>query len=184
MSIIYYANVYARPPAFVRQEIEDGSLDLIDPRTGTNAGIEFSPADIRTVDYSSNGSILNATLWLNTPPVQEKPPKFSKLEYGMLVDVDANEGTGHNGVDYQVQIEWDTTNKSWTKTITEWSLHENKKVLATIENYTGFFKKGEKFIDLSLNMNELSFPNKSRIMFYSEIIEGRGERFWEIYGIQ
>ena len=101
MSIIYYANVYARPPAFVRQEIEDGSLDLIDPRTSTNAGIEFSPADIRTVDYSSNGSILNATLWLNTPPVQEKPPKFSKLEYGMLVDVDANEGTGHNGVDYQ-----------------------------------------------------------------------------------
>jgi hypothetical protein len=89
----------------------------------------------------------------------------------MLIDADSNQATGKDGVDYQVELQWNNKYKTWIKFFTEYSSEGYRRELSTDTNYTHFFE-GEvgHYVLLSANLNAMSFPNKYKVMFYSEII--------------
>ncbi|MDQ6863909.1 MAG: hypothetical protein M3044_08795 [Thermoproteota archaeon] len=73
----------------------------------------------------------------------------------MLIDADSNYATGVLGIDYRVGVMWNNATKSWTKEFDELeSLNElgkvgEKTVVSPMPNYKGFFKSGERYLDLS-----------------------------------
>jgi hypothetical protein len=169
----FFDAALAGSPSFPRQEIRDNTKGWIDFQTFNKVLIGDESTDISKVYYLSNGKFLNATLWL-VAPFKDKPSnKTEILSYGMLIDADSNYATGVLGIDYRVGVTWNNATKSWTKVFDELgSLNElgkvgEKTVVSPMPNYTGFFKSGEKYIDLSTDLSELGSPDNYRIIFYA-----------------
>jgi hypothetical protein len=83
-------NAKALSPYFSKQEIIDPPFDWVDMKTKQSAtSKEGQPyfTDILSVDYYSDGKTLNATLWTFLP-FQDRPLKYNKVDYGMLIDSD------------------------------------------------------------------------------------------------
>jgi hypothetical protein len=74
-----------------------------------DAHLKSSYTDILAVYYISNGKTLNATFWLtsgfdnSSASIYNQP--FRKITYGILINVDSNTRTGHNGADYDYYVE-------------------------------------------------------------------------------
>ena len=125
--------------------------------------------DIQKITYFSNGTILNATLWLGggfkeKPSTNESNPV---VVYGMLIDADSNQETGKEGVDYQVEIQWSNKTRTWNKIIIEYISPVHNRTLDTEENYTGFFKNGERYVSLYVNLADIIYPTGYRALFYA-----------------
>ena len=138
-------DIFAISPSFSRQEIKDNSGDGIKVNgvnltyiTDTYNDPLDKATDIQSVDYYSDGKTLNATIWLkgNTPN-NNKLVNVSNLIYGMLIDADSNQATGKDGVDYQIELQWNNKYKTWIKFFTEYSSEGyrrelNKQILTTL----------------------------------------------------
>jgi len=94
---------------FPRQEIATGVHDgiQVNSTNGKQTIADYkdfldNSSDIQRITYSSNGKILNATLWLNGP-IHATPSNYgaNTVVYGVLIDIDNNPTTGKFGVDYQ-----------------------------------------------------------------------------------
>jgi hypothetical protein len=59
----------------------------------------YPPTDIKSVSYTSNGKILNATIWLNSPPGK------STRDYHSPKNMTANELTAIKSVSYSMYID-------------------------------------------------------------------------------
>jgi hypothetical protein len=187
--------VFAISPSFARQGFEDAASDwsFIPKNIGSNLALNkteniveckmgrqhfFSP-DIVGVNYLSDGKTLNATIWLSSPleePTLNKPPFFLLgRTYAWLIDINSAYDT-NQGPDYKVIINWDRLNHRWTRSVQEWSTTPGEdKIfgsgefmsLAQENNYTGFFEKGKNYVDLFLNLNEVSSPDQYSMSFYA-----------------
>ena len=122
--------------------------------------------DILAVDYYSNGKILNATLWLGAPFKEAR--NDTKVNYGMYIDSDFDDGTGLKGIDYKVEIQWNNQTKNWSRIIESWSHIGKTRVLENISNYTGFYKEGEYYVLLNVDLDDLLLPEKYKVLFYAE----------------
>jgi hypothetical protein len=153
-------------PSFARQEIRDNPFDLIDVMTQERSFLANQSIDIRRVNYFSNGTMLNATLWLLSP-FNEKPSERSsdRISYGMYIDADSNGKTGWQGVDYQMEIAWQ--NETWSQTLVEYSSLSDIRILDINHNYTGFFEKGGRYVLLALDLDAIISPNKYKVIFYT-----------------
>jgi hypothetical protein len=189
-----FQEVFALSPSFARQGIEDAASDwslatkniassLSLNKTETIAecrrGLEyFLSPDIVGVNYFSDGETLNATIWLSLSfeePASNKPPFFHiGRSYGWLIDINSAYDT-RQGPDYKVIINWDILNHRWTRTVEEWSStpgedkifgSEESMILDQEDNYTGFYQKGKNYVDLSLNLSEVSSPDQYSMSFY------------------
>ncbi|HEY7109490.1 MAG TPA: hypothetical protein VH415_08700, partial [Nitrososphaeraceae archaeon] len=98
------SDVYA---LFARQEITTGNHDAIqiNSTNGVQRPADYkdvldNSSDIQRITYSSDGKMLNATLWLNGP-VYADPSKYgaNTVVFGVLIDIDNNPTTGKFGVD-------------------------------------------------------------------------------------
>jgi len=172
----HMTEVSAIPPFFSRQEIADASFDGYDINLDNNVikkayynDTESELPDLRYIDYFSDGRLLNATLWLNKA-FQNTPAIDTDFHYGMLIDADSNSATGLEGVDYQVDILFDTITKKWVKYLFDHSTISRHRTLA-LENYTSFFEKSNNFVSLSVNLDSLSSPNKYKVMFYAYVYQ-------------
>ena len=181
-----YHKVFAASPAFNRQEITDEAHDGIylnrmgqsQTKDEYNDTLDES-TDIQKVTYFSNGTVLIATLWLASG-FEEKPSANGSnvaVSYGILIDADYNQETGKEGVDYQIEILC-SSNETQTciKGIIEYSSPVHNRTIDIQENYTGFYKNDEKYVLLSVNLDEILSPNPYKAMFYAGYVYNNSDR--------
>lgn len=184
--IFFIPNVIATSPPFALQGIynnrKDWSLQqALGYETVKNikeckieTQHQFPSPHIAAVNYISNGENLNATLWLSAPfkaPITSLsyPLKQVERSYALLIHIDSAYDIGQN---YQAIIQWNPITHTWSMITKESSppfIHksQNDKVVKQEDNYTGFFVKGENYIDLSLNLAMAGFPAQYSIVSYA-----------------
>jgi hypothetical protein len=168
-----YHEIFAASPAFNRQEITDDVND--DIHMGQSQTKDdyisklYESTDIQKVTYSSNGTFLTATVWLASG-FEEKPSANGSnvaVIYGILIDADYNQVTGKEGVDYQIEIYWTNETQTWNKGIIEYSSPVHNRTLDIQKNYTGFYENDERYVLVSVNLDEILSPNPYKAMFYA-----------------
>jgi hypothetical protein len=93
--------------------------------------------------------------------------KENVRKYAFIVHVDSTYDIGQT---YQVAIDWNNTNHVWRRTTTEsvpFSLQADNRVLQHENNYNLSFVPGQNYIDLSLDLNLLSYPSQYSIVAYA-----------------
>jgi hypothetical protein len=162
-------------PSFGYHELKNTIHNIVDAKCvraikGTdiskclgNASTGNQSIDMAAVDYFSDGNALNATLWLLS-----KGSPNQTTSYGMYIDADSNIETGLSGtgIDYQLRISQE--NGNWNKALYQFSSNQEARILNNPENYTDFIKRYEKYITLSLDLGAIGFPEKYKVLFYSE----------------
>jgi hypothetical protein len=181
------SNVLADSPSFSRQEVGDDEHDGININglSGTQTRDDYedtldNSTDIQKITYLSDGKNLNASLWLGGNFAEDAGSKGAAAAvYGMLLDVDSNPNTGFQGVDYQLEVQWMNSSKTWNMFLGEYPSVDNPsvknpadylKILNSKENYTGFFVDNKPYVTLSLPLNDVAFPNKFKAMYYAIVI--------------
>lgn len=163
---------------FARQEITTGAHDgiQINGANGRQRAADYkdlldNSSDIHRITYSSDGKMLNATLWLNGP-VHAMPSKYgaSTVVYGALVDIDNNPTTGKFGVDYQKEIQWTNKTASWNSFLVEYSSAEDSRVLNLQRNNTEFFLDNQSFVLVSIDLKSLTSPAVFKVLYYAIVI--------------
>jgi hypothetical protein len=180
-------NVLADSPSFSRQEVGDDERDGININglAGTQAREDYedpldNSTDILKITYLSDGRNLNASLWLSGNFAENPALRGAEAAvYGMLVDVDSNPNTGFQGVDYQLEVQWMNSSKSWNMFLGEYPSVDNPseknpadylKILDFKQNYTGFFVDNKPYVTISLPLNDVAFPSKFKAMYYAIVI--------------
>jgi hypothetical protein len=167
-------NAYSESPIFKFQEIKDpyGDLKNLDDNKNTDQESPFQ--DILSVNYRSDGKILNSTMWLSGEVIGI-PLDYTVFNFGMYIDADFNRQTGYGGIDYKLEVAWDKDSKSWTKTLEKWSLNGDPKTITKEKNYTGLFENGKKYVELPLDLKLLDYPLKYKITYFTDTKEGNND---------
>jgi hypothetical protein len=174
-----YHEVFAASPAFNRQEITDDfhdgiHLNIMGQSQTKDDHIDKldESTDIQKITYFSNGTVLTGTLWLASAFKENPSANGSSVAviYGILIDADYNQETGKEGVDYQIEIQWSNETQTWNKGIIEYSSPVHNRTFDIQENYTGFYKNDEKYVMVSVNLDEILSPNPYKAMFYAGYI--------------
>ena len=155
-------------PSFLRQEIPPSSENFFDVFKGeiTPNGPDY--VDVQSVSYSSDGKYLNATIWLRN--FTSSPSDHEYVNYGMYFDIDSNNRTGLRGIDYKIEISWNNTDKTWTRSFEEWSSDGNTKTLSKVPAQN-FNEKGKSHVTLSVDMDAMLSPKSYKTLFYSEVLD-------------
>ena len=167
IGIISFSYSSAQTPTFIRQNIKDAPLDWIDAVNQKRSESGAPSTDIAEVTYSSNGKTLNSTIWLLFP-FKVMPIAYSTLNYGMLIDSDYDENTGQQGIDYQLEIKWNNETKTWSRTLTEWAAAVSGRILSKSDNISSFYNGQSYFVLLPLDLGNIQFPSKFRVIYYAE----------------
>ncbi len=158
------------PSSFARQEIRDSPFDLIDMSTQEITSEGNHSIDIRGVNYYSDGKTLNATIWLNSSFNKTIVDDADTVSYGMYIDTDSNKETGWQGVDYQMEIQWNNEMQTWIKIIVEYSSQGYSRYLDIIQNQTDFVDElNANYVLLSLDLEVLTSPIKYETIFYAQV---------------
>jgi hypothetical protein len=173
-----FASSSSSSPSFQRQELTLDSGSWFDMFSGKSTRNGANYIDMQSVSYFSNGTYLNATLWLANFTVN--PNDYERVDYGMYLDADSNNRTGLSGIDYKVEVSWDNKNRTWTRAFEEWSSSGGSKTLSKEENVTDFFKKDASYVTLSADLDSLLSPNNYRVLFYAEGIDLKKQFSWII----
>ena len=139
----------------------------------------FHPPDISSVSYSSNGSILDLTLWLSSP-FRHPPSNASEwmspgvrgspwYSIGYLVSVGVHTAYDVEGPDYGLAYTWDVINGTWSRQIVEVSPKGDTKYLDYMDNYSIFDENNDiesrTHISFSMNLAQLSHPEHYSLVF-------------------
>ena len=162
-----WQRVLSESPTYRFQEINDPLADWINLDTKNYSKDGIPSTDILSVDYLSNGNILNSTIWLSGP-FDNSPLEHTVVNYGMYIDADFDKRTGYGGIDYKLELAWNNDTKSWTKILEKWSPNGDTKTIMLDNNYTGFFEKDKKYVEIPLDLKLLGYPPKYKIAFYAE----------------
>jgi hypothetical protein len=139
--------------------------------------------DISAVSYSSDGRTLNATIWLYhpliqppinasewlTPPINDDP--WYRIIYGVSIAIPSVYDT--KGSDYDARNGWDVYNGKWVRTLEEMSpppMYNQTKISEMGDNYTGLFEGEQNYVDLSLDLSSLTYPDRNNLLFYTQYI--------------
>jgi hypothetical protein len=173
-------SVFANSPSFVRQQIEDDPLDFLsyDPISNKYGPADSdctrsfpSPTDIKSVSYISNGTILVATIWLNTPPGMstrdyqlpknisvDEQESLKHVTYSMYVDVDS---VYESGVDYIMNVYRNNTDRSWAQELIE-SSSPNAKFFKSARSS---FEIGDQFVTMNFDLATINYPEDIKLFF-------------------
>ncbi len=184
---ITISNVLAESPSFSRQEVGDDEHDGININgdAGTQSIDDYkdpldNSTDIIKITYLSDAKNLNASLWLGGNFSGNPASKGAQaVVYGMLLDIDSNPKTGFQGVDYQLEVQWMNSSRTWNMFLGEYpsvnyaSLKDPAdylKILDLKKNYTDFFVDNKPYVTLSLPLEDVAFPSKFKAMYYGIVI--------------
>jgi hypothetical protein len=176
-------------PLFSRQEVNTGSRDGIQVSSTVSnftslyeyvqeradySGFYDNSTDIQTITYSNaKGKILNATLWLGGRVISNPSVLGAKaIVYGVLVDSDNNQNTGKFGVDFQREIQWNSTIGNWNSLLVEYSSPEHSRTLEFEGNFTGFFDENQTHVLIPLELESITSPSKFKVLYYGLVIYG------------
>ena len=181
------SNVLAESLSFSRQEVGDDEHDGININgdAGTQSIDDYkdpldNSTDILKITYLSDAKHLNASLWLGGNFSGNPASKGAQaVVYGMLLDIDSNPKTGFQGVDYQLEVQWMNSSRTWNMFLGEYpsvndaSLKDPAdylKILDIKKNYTDFFVDNKPYVTLSLPLEDVAFPSKFKAMYYGIVI--------------
>jgi hypothetical protein len=177
LNSVQTSSAFALSPSFSIQEVNTGQHNGIQINGITHAETkpnydwpQASSSDIQRVTYFSDGRTLNATLWLGGAVEKNPSHGVSTAVYGELIDADNNPSTGKYGVDYQQEVQWSNTTKSWNKIFVQYSSPLNFRTLSKEMNYTGFFQNKEKYVLMPLDLKSITSPDKFRVIYYAILI--------------
>jgi hypothetical protein len=161
----------ALSPSFARQEIVDANgTDWIISKAGKpeylleNVSQTIRFPNIISASYSSNGSVLNSTIWLSSE--FEKEPKKHAPFYIMYIDVDSDNKTGLTGSDYAIGFSWNETSQAWKKVFLEFSLHGTDKLIWEEETqYTHFSDKDMNSVQFYFDLRHIHHPAQYNLAF-------------------
>ena len=176
-------------PLFSRQEVNTGNRDgiqvskigsnLTSPDEYIQGSADYTASydnstDIQTVTYSSaKGKILNATLWLGGKVMSNPSVLGAKaIVYGVLVDSDNNKNTGKYGVDFQREIQWNSTVGNWNSLLVEYSSPQHSRTLELQGNFTGFFDENQTHVLIPLELDSITSPARFKVLYYALVIYG------------
>lgn len=180
-----YPEVFAASPAFNRQEFTDDVHDGIHLNTMEQSQTKDDyidkldeSTDIQKITYFSNGTVLTATVWLASGFRENPSANGSNVAviYGILIDADYNQETGKEGVDYHIEIQWTNETQTWNKGIIEYSSPVHNRTFDIQGNYTGFYENDERYVLVSVNLDEILSPNLYRAMFYAGYVYNNSDR--------
>ena len=156
-------------PSFQRQELILDSENWFDMFRNESTSNGPNYIDIQSVSYFNGGKHMNATLWLAN--FTSSPTDYENVNYGMYFDADSNNRTGSGGIDYKVEINWNSERRTWERLFEEWSYSGHNKTLDKKENTTDFFRDGGSYVTLYADLDSMLSPDNYRIIFYAEVID-------------
>ena len=171
----YSYNINASPHTFGHNAIQDEIFDdlinmtcmqspTFDSCVGSVSG--NASINIRSIDYFSDAETLNATIWLLSP-IQNNVDLNDTISYGMFIDADSNTKSGWQGVDYQLEVSWN--NGTWNKILYQFSSSgSDREIINEVYDKIKFFDYDKNYILLSINLDNIGFPEKYKIMLYTE----------------
>ena len=167
----------ATPPSFSRQEVLGHSLNWFDMYNGRPVTKGPSHIDIKSVNYFSDGTSLNATIWLaDFAPIP--PPDHDNVNYGIYFDADYNKKTGVQGIDYKVEVSWDKKNQTWTRVFEEWGTIGTTAKTLSKEPAKNFSENGSSYVTISADLTTMISPEKYKVVFYAEVIDSIERNTW------
>lgn len=169
----FIVSVFASSPSYAQLEVRDDPFDWIDMNNNQRHAFNGDPStDILAVNYHSNGTNLYSTLWLLAPFNETTPNNRIEINYGMFIDADSNSNTGVDGIDYQIELSGQ--NETWTRTFSQWSSVDSNRTLEQNYNYLGLLNRAEqeKYVLLDADLDAMGTPDKYRVIFYAEEIDG------------
>lgn len=164
-----YSNIYASSPVYSRQEIQDKANDTIvlmaiyDNQTQVKPKGKILSDNITSVTYSSDGKVLNSTIWLKDD--------FKRIPYGhipsyfLVIDIDSNKNTGVAGIDYSIELSWDSETKKWVRQVSELSSDSKFKVISRESDYKNIPDNNASYISLYFNLTKAEEPSEYNIAF-------------------
>jgi hypothetical protein len=169
----------AASPPFSHIEIKDVFHDGLEVNVIENVSAKDNyldpldeSTDIRSVDYSSDGMILNTTLWLSKPIGSVyNLSQADILIYGILIDADSNQATGKDGVEYQVELQWNNQTQTWIRFFTQYSSDGFTRIIELDLNYTELFREEDSnYVLLHADLSAMNFPINYKVISYSQVI--------------
>lgn len=169
--LILTPTAFAKSPSFIRQEVKNPPhwSNMVYGNQTKNGPVY---TNINSVTYSSDGKVLNSTLWLKDLSQLRKShwkPSARYITYGVIIDSDLNSDTGYQGADYQLEISWNHTANRWTKTLIEYASNgQHRSIVHDTTDYTKFLENTNgNYIQLDLNLSKILSPPKYRVFFYA-----------------
>ncbi len=162
------SNVSAISKAFNFIEIGDDEKEWFALANGKPSRNGMNATDIESVKYYSDGKVLNATLWFSSlDELSKSKYNIYTIVYGMLIDSDLNENTGFEGIDHQLEVRWSNISKTWTENLNEISISGLTNPISLPINHSESYVKNGHVVKLSLNLSQISYPEKYRVFFYA-----------------
>jgi hypothetical protein len=94
------------------------------------------------------------------------------IVYGVLVDSDNNKNTGKYGVDFQREIQWNSTVGNWNSLLVEYSSPQHSRTLELQGNFTGFFDENQTHVLIPLELDSITSPARFKVLYYALVIYG------------
>ena len=174
----FFPNALGVSPDFARQTIEDkadSNIKDIDINPGLKKVIRNGTLlmDIISSTYVSDGRSLNGTIWLSDPIYNKDHALYMKNNLTFVVFLYANEEIAptHSLVPTYSLIITPQQNGTWKKTFIEMEPDivservASQKVIDDTNNYTRFFEDGNRYVDFSINLEKISYPDLYWIEF-------------------
>lgn len=182
LNFLLYSDVFnadALSPSFERRVASDYNTrmaDVVDQMRLENSTYPADiPLNIAQTTYTSDGENINATLWLFNGISDSNHSYYAglNLTYNMLLELPLVNRNLDDAYLISIYPEKDGT---WTRRIVERepSTNLNEKILEYRRNYTGFYEDGKRYIELSLNLKSIGYPDKYRVSFYTHVDNYKG----------
>ena len=165
-------NVSGISPAFTRQTIDDKpdpNIKDIDINAGLKRVIrsENILMDIVSTTYVSDGRSLNGTIWLLDPLYSKNHSLYVKnnLTFVIFVYTDKETATTNSLAPTYSLIISPQQDGTWKKLFIEMEPDvsservTSQKIIDVTNNYTGFFEDGNRYVDFSIDLEKISYPD-------------------------
>ncbi len=185
---VFIIPINGESPVFSRISFPDdpdlriSDLDIDRYQQNFSNIINLYPLDILATTRVSDGKFLNGSIWLYNPIDIKNHENYiqNNLTFSMNVYLDTQ--ASDKEIAYSVIVR-PNSNNSWTKTIIEYepdispissiSLPPlSQKIIEINNDYLGFFENGNRYIDLSLDLNKIGNPHKYWISFKTSMVSG------------
>jgi hypothetical protein len=169
---------------FSRQTIEDKpdlNIKDIDINPGLKKVLRNGTLlmDIISSTYVSDGRFLKGTIWLLDPLYKKDHALYVKNNLTFIVFIYTNEeiATTHSLIPTYRLIIYPQQDGTWKQILDEFEpdvLSErvaSQKNIDVTNNYTGFFEDGNRYLDFSINLEKISYPDVYWIEFMTTVTD-------------
>jgi hypothetical protein len=176
ISCSLFQNAFAASPAFDQifitdEEITNQINDWVQTYGNDITQLMSDYANLRAVDYLSDGGTLDATLWLdsNLENASTYSQPLKRIRYGMLIAIVSLPITsGYNGANYNFYIE--SVDGKWSEYLYQLSSTGAYVLTESEINYTkpfGGLTIGPGYVKLRLDLRSINYPSKYGLLFYT-----------------